>query len=57
MTGRTLKVYLAGPEVFLPDAIAIGNKKKRLCTEFGFEGLFPFDNEVAPSPSDDPSTF
>jgi nucleoside 2-deoxyribosyltransferase len=46
MTDRMLKVYLAGPEVFLPDAIAIGERKKRLCTEFGFEGLFPVDNEV-----------
>jgi nucleoside 2-deoxyribosyltransferase len=46
-----LKVYLAGPEVFLLDAIAIGKTKKRLCADFGFEGLFPFDNEVSPDDS------
>ena len=45
-----LKIYLAGPEVFLPDAVALGAAKKALCAEFGFEGLFPFDNEVEPRP-------
>ena len=42
------KVYLAGPEVFLPDAVAIGEEKKRLCARYGFQGLYPFDNEVTP---------
>ena len=37
------RVYLAGPEVFLPDAMAIGAEKRRLCTAHGFEGLFPLD--------------
>ncbi len=41
-----MRVYLAGPDVFLPDAIAIGRRKKELCAYYGFEGLFPFDNEV-----------
>src|SRR5215468_5667335 len=48
MTELMLKAYLAGPEVFLSDAVAIGKSKKRLCAEFGFKGLFPFDNEVDP---------
>jgi nucleoside 2-deoxyribosyltransferase len=48
---RMLKAYLAGPEVFLPDAIAIGKSKKRLCAQYGFEGLYPFDNEVTPDAS------
>jgi nucleoside 2-deoxyribosyltransferase len=43
---------LAGPEVFLHDSIAIGQSKKWLCTEYGFEGLYPFDNEVTPDGSD-----
>jgi nucleoside 2-deoxyribosyltransferase len=43
-----MKIYLAGPDVFLPDAIAIGRRKKELCAQYGFEGLFPFDNEVGP---------
>jgi nucleoside 2-deoxyribosyltransferase len=46
------KIYLAGPEVFLPEASAIGRRKKDLCTGFGFEGLFPFDNEVAAADAD-----
>jgi nucleoside 2-deoxyribosyltransferase len=40
------KIYLAGPDVFLPDAVAVGRRKKELCAEYGFEGLYPFDNEV-----------
>jgi len=46
------KVYLAGPEVFLRDAIALGRRKKRLCAEYGFEGLYPFDNEAVPDGSE-----
>lgn len=45
---RPLKIYLAGPEVFLPDAPALGDAKKDLCARYGFEGLFPFDSEAAP---------
>jgi nucleoside 2-deoxyribosyltransferase len=45
---RPLKIYLAGPEVFLPDAAALGVAKKALCVTHGFEGLFPFDGEAAP---------
>ena len=44
-----MKVYLAGPDVFLPDALAVGGRKKALCAQYGFEGLFPFDNEVDPN--------
>jgi nucleoside 2-deoxyribosyltransferase len=41
------KVYLAGPDVFLPDAVSIGRRKKELCAHYGFEGLYPFDNEIS----------
>ena len=41
------RIYLAGPEVFLPDAVAVGARKKALCAEFGFIGLFPLDNEFS----------
>jgi nucleoside 2-deoxyribosyltransferase len=37
------RIYLAGPEVFLPDALSVGAAKRQLCAEFGFEGLFPLD--------------
>lgn len=46
--GAPPKLYLAGPEVFLPNALDIGRRKQELCAEYGFEGLFPFDNEVDP---------
>ncbi len=39
-------VYLAGPDVFLPDAVAVGRRKKELCAKYGFEGLYPFDDEI-----------
>ncbi len=39
-------IYLAGPEVFLPDAIEVGSRKKALCEKHGFVGLFPYDTEI-----------
>lgn len=42
-----MKVYLAGPEVFLQDAPRIGRRKVALCAQYGFEGLFPLDNEIS----------
>ena len=42
-----MKIYLAGPEVFLPNAVEIGNQKKKLCETYSLTGLFPFDNEVS----------
>jgi nucleoside 2-deoxyribosyltransferase len=49
-----MKIYLAGPDVFLPDAVAVGRRKKALCQAYGVEGLFPFDNEVDPNASSEP---
>ncbi len=43
---RTL--YLAGPDVFRPDAAARGHALKQDCAAFGFEGLFPLDQDVPP---------
>ncbi len=40
------RVYLAGPEVFLPDATRIGAEKCRLAAEAGFEGVFPLDTAL-----------
>ena len=37
------RLYLAGPEVFLPDALAVGAQKIALCAKHGFEGVFPLD--------------
>lgn len=41
-----LKIYLAGPDVFRRDALAIGEAKKQLCSQYGFQGLFPLDNSL-----------
>lgn len=41
-----LRVYLAGPEVFLRDAAAAGAEKKRLCAKHGCDGVFPLDAEI-----------
>lgn len=37
------RVYLAGPEVFLPDAVAKGREKCAVAGEMGLEGVFPLD--------------
>jgi nucleoside 2-deoxyribosyltransferase len=49
-----LTVYLAGPDVFLPDAIALGERKKQLCARYGFEGLYPLDDTVSAAPGAGP---
>lgn len=41
------KIYLAGPEVFLPNALEIGASHKLLCQKYGYEGLFPLDNTIS----------
>ena len=41
------RIYLAGPEVFLPDALEVAERKKALCTRYGLEGVFPVDPELA----------
>lgn len=37
-------IYLAGPEVFFPNAIEIGQKHKLICQKNGYLGLYPLDN-------------
>ena len=39
-------VYLAGPDVFLPDAFEIGRRKIELCRRHGLSGLYPLDNAI-----------
>ncbi len=37
------RIYLAGPEVFLPDPIEAGRRKVALCAEHGLDGIYPLD--------------
>lgn len=48
-----MRIYLAGPEVFLPDAIAVGAAKKALCARHGHVGVFPLDPPT-PGPTGPP---
>ena len=40
------RVYLAGPEVFMPDPHEAGRRKCRLCAQAGLEGVYPLDGEL-----------
>lgn len=39
-------IYLAGPDVFWPNAVELGAAKKKICQQYGFVGLFPLDNNL-----------
>ncbi len=41
-----MNIYLAGPDVFLPNAVEIGRRKVALCKRYGVHGFFPLDNDV-----------
>ncbi|QDW37213.1 nucleoside 2-deoxyribosyltransferase [Bradyrhizobium sp. KBS0727] len=41
-----MKIYLAGPDVFLPDAVDIGKRKAAICARHGVRGLYPLDSAV-----------
>ncbi|HSR79492.1 MAG TPA: nucleoside 2-deoxyribosyltransferase [Hyphomicrobiaceae bacterium] len=43
---RRPRIYLAGPEVFLPNARVVGAEKCRLATDAGLEGAFPLDAQL-----------
>ncbi len=42
----TPRIYLAGPEVFLADALAVGARKAAMCAQHGMEGVFPLDAQL-----------
>ncbi len=37
------RAYLAGPEVYLPNATDVGSAKKAICARHGLQGVFPLD--------------
>ncbi len=40
------KIYIAGPDVFEPDSIEIGEKYAQICKNYGYEGMYPLDNVI-----------
>ena len=46
-----LKLYLAGPEVFLPDARAVLDEKAAMTRAYGFEPICPGDLAIPPAPT------
>src|SRR5690348_10093409 len=47
-----MKIYLAGPDVFLPDALDIGRRKREICARHGVTGLYPLDHVIDRGASD-----
>jgi nucleoside 2-deoxyribosyltransferase len=41
---QVMRVYLAGPDVFLPDPSAWFRRKKAICAAFGLQGVSPLDD-------------
>lgn len=41
-----MNVYLAGPDVFLPDPLKAAASKKAICEKYRLTGQFPFDNTL-----------
>ena len=46
------RVYLAGPDLFVHDAVNIGRRKVELCARHGLIGLYPLDNAIDPAAKD-----
>ena len=44
--GRRVKLYLAGPDVFRPDATGWASGVRELCRSAGHEALIPLDDEL-----------
>lgn len=47
-----MKIYLAGPEVFLENAVTVGQQKKDLCAKYGFTALYPLDGKNSDNTTD-----
>ncbi len=44
---KTYTCYIAGPDVFLPNAVEVITAKVKLCAAAGFKALIPGDNAIA----------
>ena len=41
-----ISAYLAGPDVFLPDAVAHGQRKIDICARYGIQGRAPLNESI-----------
>ena len=49
--GTAPRVYLAGPDVFLPDPAARAAAQKRVCAQYGLVGVSPLDQGAEEPPA------
>jgi nucleoside 2-deoxyribosyltransferase len=42
----SIRVYLAGPDVFMPDPVLWLDRKKAICAAFGLQGIAPLDSLI-----------
>ncbi|MBL6455169.1 nucleoside 2-deoxyribosyltransferase [Belnapia sp. T6] len=49
-----MRIYLAGPEVFLADSAAIADAKRAICAAHGAIGVFPTEEGAGPPPGEAP---
>ena len=47
-----MKIYLAGPDVFLPDAAARATQLRMICARHGLHGVSPLDGLAGGDPAD-----
>ena len=47
-----MNIYLAGPDVFLPDAVEMGRRKAEICARHGVTGRYPLDNAIERAAAD-----
>ncbi len=47
-----MKIYLAGPDVFRPDALEWAEQARELCRRYGFDPLTPMDPPATENPSE-----
>jgi nucleoside 2-deoxyribosyltransferase len=40
------KIYIAGPDVFERNSLELGDKYTKLCSQYGYCGLYPLDNQI-----------
>jgi len=44
-----IKAYLAGPDVFMPNAVEHARRKIEICARYGLVGLAPLNEDADPT--------